>query len=67
MLKTTVLSARSGGFNLKKRRFLKLIRLVVDIKTFYLSDYQRFVCNVENKRFSPTKGNLPANIGCMRG
>ena len=67
MLKTTVLSARSDGFNLKKRRFLKLIRLIVGIKIFYLSDYQRIVCNVENKRFSPTKGNLPANIGCMRG
>ena len=45
MLKTTVLQARNDGIRLKKRRFLKLIRLVVYIKMFYLADYQSLVCN----------------------
>ena len=65
MLKAAVLSARNVGINLKKRRFLKMIRLVVYIKTFYFTDYQRFVCNAKNKRFSSTNGNVLANIGCM--
>ena len=55
MLKTLILSVRNGGFSLKKRRFLKLIRLVVYIKTFYLSDNQYFLCNAKNKRFSSSK------------
>ena len=45
MIKTAVSSARNIGIRLKKRRFLKLIRLVVYIKMFYLADYQPLVCN----------------------
>ena len=47
MLKAAVLSARNVGINLKKRRFLKMIRLVVYIKTFYFTDYQHLMCNVQ--------------------
>ncbi len=65
MLKRAVLSARSGGFRLKKRRFLKLIRVFVGNKYIYHCDYQRLSCNAENKRFSSTNDNVPANIGCM--
>jgi len=32
MLKRTVLAARNAGFRLKKRQFLKLILIFVDIK-----------------------------------
>ncbi len=67
MLKTTVLSARNVGFSLKKRRFLKLIRIFASIKTVYPVDYQRFSCNAQNKRFSQLNDNPPANIGCMCG
>ena len=67
MLKTLILQARNGGYSLKKRRFLKLIHLVVYIKTFYLSDNQCFLCNAKNKRFSSSKDNVPANIGYMCG
>ena len=67
MLKTTVLSARNVGFSLKKRRFLKLIRIFASIKTVYPVDYQRFSCNAQNKRFSQLNDNTPANIGCMCG
>ncbi len=65
MLKTSVLSARNGGINLKKRRFLKLISLFVGIKKVYYSDYQCLSCNAKNKRFSSKNDNSPANIGCM--
>ncbi len=65
MLKRAVLSARSGGFRLKKRRFLKLIRVFVGNKYIYHCDYQCLSCNAENKRFSLTNDNVPANIGCM--
>ena len=65
MMKRAVLSARSGGFRLKKRRFLKLIRVFVGNKYIYHCDYQRLSCNAENKRFSSTNDNVPANIGCM--
>ncbi len=51
MLKTTVSSARNGSFSFKKRRFLKLIRIFVGIKSFYLTDSQRLACNAKNKRF----------------
>ena len=66
MLKTTVSSARNGSFSFKKRRFLKLIRIFVGIKSFYLTDSQRLACNAKNKRFFASKDNAPANIGCMR-
>ena len=65
MMKRAVLSARSGGFRLKKRRLLKLIRVFVGNKYIYHSDYQRLSFNAENKRFSSTNDNVPANIGCM--
>ena len=67
MQKTAVSSARSVGMSLKKRRFLKLIRIFASIKTVYPVDYQRFSCNAQNKRFSQLNDNPPANIGCMCG
>ena len=67
MQKTAVSSARSGAFSLKKRRFLKLLRIFVSIKNVYLAYYQRFSCNAQNKRFSQLNDNPPANIGCMCG
>ena len=67
MLKTTVSSARSSGFRLKKWWFLKLIRIVIGIKIFYLTDYQHLLYNAKNKRFSASNYNAPANIGCMCG
>ena len=65
MLKTSVLSARNGGMDLKKRRFLKLIPIFVGIKNTYHSDYQHLSRNAKNKRFLPPNDNSPANIGCM--
>ena len=65
MQKTTVSSARNGGFRTKKQRFLKLILIFVYIKTIYYTDYQRFVCDIENKRFSSPNDYVPANIGYM--
>ena len=65
MLKTTVSSARSSGFRLKKWRFLKLIRIVIGIKIFYLTDYQHLSYNAKNKRFSASNYNAPANIRYM--
>ena len=67
MLKRTVLSARSGGFTFKKRRFLKRIRIFVYLKIIYLADYQHLVYNAKNKRFSLSNDNAPANINCMYG
>ena len=67
MLKRTVLSARSGGFTFKKRRFLKRIRIFVYLKIIYLADYQHLVYNAQNKRFSLSNDNAPANINCMYG
>ncbi len=66
MLKTTVSSARNGSFSFKKRRFLKLIRIFVGIKSFYLTDSQRLACNAKNKCFFASNYNALANIGCMR-
>ena len=51
MLIAAVLSARNVGINLKKRRFLMLIRIVVHIKTFYFADYQHLMCNTKNSVF----------------
>ena len=65
MQKTAVSSARNGGINLKKRRFLKLIPIFVGIKNTYCSDYQYLSSNAENKRFLPPNDNSSANIGCM--
>mgnify|MGYP000895207481 FL=1 len=65
MLKRAVLAARSGGFRLKKLRFLKLILIFIGIKILYRSDYQYLLFNAKNKRFSSTDNNAPANIGCM--
>ena len=42
MQKAAVSSARNVGMSLKKRRFLKLIRIFASIKTVYPVDYQRF-------------------------
>ena len=67
MLKRTVSSARNGGFRLKKRRFLKLIRIIVGVENVYCADYQRLLCNAKNKRFSSSNDNALANIGCIRG
>ena len=67
MLKRTVLAARSSGFSVNKRRFLKVIRIFVGIRKLYFTDYQYLLCNAENTRFSSPKGNMTANIGCIRG
>ena len=64
LLKTTVSSARNAGFKLKKRRFLKVIRIFLSAKEVYCADYQHLSCNDKNKRFSSPNGNAPANIGC---
>ena len=64
MQKTAVSSAISGAFSLKKRRFLKMILVFVDIGNNYHADYQRLSCNAKNRRFSSTKDNVIANIGC---
>ena len=66
-MKTTVLSARSCSFILKKRQFLKLISIVVSIKTGYHFDYQLLACNAKNKRFLSSKDNVPVNIVCICG
>ena len=65
MLKTTVLSARNGGFSPKKWRFLKLMRIFAGIKKAYRADYKHISRNAQNKRFSSTNGNAPANMGCI--
>ena len=65
MLKRAVLESRNVGIRLKKRRFLKIIRVFVGIKTVYCPDYQCLLCNVKNKRFLASKDNTPANIGGM--
>ncbi len=67
MLKRTVLAARSSSFSVKKRRFLKVTRIFVGIRKPYSTDYQHLLCNAENTRFSSPKGNMTANIGCIRG
>ena len=67
MQKTAVSSARNVGISLKKRRFLKLILIVVDIKNSYYADYQCLLYNAKNKRFSVSKDNVLANIGCIYG
>ena len=66
-MKTTVLSVRSCSFRLKKRQFLKLISIVVGVKTGYNSDYQLLACNAKNKRFLSSKDNVPVNIVCICG
>ena len=60
-----VLSARSGSFSVKKRRFLKVIRIFAGIRKPYSTDYQYLLCNAENTRFSSPKDNVPANIACI--
>ena len=47
MIKRTVLSVRNGGISIKKRQFLKLIRIFVDVKIVYLADYQCLLCNAK--------------------
>lgn len=64
MQKTAVLSAISGTFRLKKRRFLKMILVFADIGNNYHADYQRLSCNAKNRRFSSTKDKVIANINC---
>lgn len=51
MLKTTVLSARNVGISLKKRQFLKLIRVFAGNKYTYHSDYQYLLCNAKKQVF----------------
>ena len=65
MLKTSVSSARNVGMSLKKRRFLKLILILIGIKQGYSANYQHLACNGKNKHFLSTNDNSPANIGCM--
>ena len=65
MLKTTGLATRNDGFSPKKRRFLKLMRIFAGIKKAYRADYKRLSRNAQNKRFSSTNGNAPANMGCI--
>ena len=67
MLKRAVLESKNVGISLKKRRFLKLILIVVDIKNSYYADYQCLLYNAKNKRFSVSKDNVLANIGCIYG
>ena len=67
MLKTTVLSARNVGISLKKRQFLKLIRVFAGNKYTYHSDYQHLSYNAKNKCFSLSNDNALANIGCICG
>ena len=67
MQKTAVSSPRSDGFSVKKRRFLKLIRIFVGIKKVYHLDFQSLSYNTKNKRFLPSNDNSPENIGCMYG
>ena len=52
MMKAMVLSARTVGINLKKRRFLKLILVFVGVKIVYLADYQSLVCKAPKLCFS---------------
>ena len=42
-----------------------MIRIFVDIKSFYFTDYQRLSCNAKNKQFLSTNDNAPTNIGCI--
>ena len=49
MQKTAVSSPRSDGFSVKKRRFLKLIRIFVGIKKVYHLDCQPLLSNAKNK------------------
>ena len=51
MQKTAVSSAISGAFSLKKRRFLKMILVFVDIVNNYHADYQRLSCNAKTGVF----------------
>ena len=67
MLKAAVLQARSGGFSVKKRCFLKRILIFVGIENVYCVDYLRLVCNAPKMRYSSPNDNVPANIGCIRG
>ena len=65
MQKTAVSSARNGGINLKKRQFLKLIRVFVGIKNTYCPDYQPLSSNAKNNRLLSPNDNSSVNIGCM--
>ncbi len=67
MQKTTVSSARNVGFSVKKRQFLKSIRVFVCIKFVYYADCQSLLRNDKNKRFLSPTGNASANIVCMSG
>ena len=67
MQKTTVSSVRNVGFSVKKRQFLKSIRVFVCIKFVYYADCQSLLRNDKNKRFLSPTGNASAIIGCMSG
>jgi len=66
-IKWAVSSARNADISLKNRRFLKMIRMFVFSKKVYCADYQYFVCNAKNRRFSASNDNTLANIGCIHG
>ncbi|MGP1547782.1 MAG: hypothetical protein ACTTIF_02775 [Prevotella sp.] len=66
-LKTTVPPSRNGDISVKKRRFLKVIFILISIKMLYRADYQHLLCNVKNKRFLTPKDNATANNGCTYG
>ncbi len=54
-IKWAVSSARNADIRLKNRRFLKMIHMFVFSKKVYYADYQYFVCNAKNRRFSASK------------
>ena len=67
MQKTTVSSVRNVGFSVKKRQFLKSIRVFVCIKFVYYADCQSLLRNDKNKHFLSPTGDASANIDCMSG
>ena len=65
MQKTAVSSPKSDGFSVKKRRFLKLIRIFVGIKKVYHPDCQPLLSNAKNKRFLSSNDHALTNIVCI--
>ena len=66
MLKTAVLAARNVGIKCKKRRFLKLILILIGIKQGYSANYQHLACNGKNKHFcQQTTTRLQISAVCM--
>ena len=42
-----------------------MILVFANIKNIYYADYQHFLYNAKNKRFSPSKDNASANTVCF--